>query len=126
MPAYDAAHFDPPAPVASVTLRNPASGAAVSEVILLVDTGADLTLLPRGAVERIGIAPLGEQYEVVGFDGHTSVAPVVVLDMVLLGRTFRGRYLLTEGEQGIVGRDILNHVAVVFDGPRRQWWEWSG
>jgi hypothetical protein len=47
MPSYDAMHFDPPAPVAQVILRNPHSGATVSDVPLLVDTGADITLLPR-------------------------------------------------------------------------------
>jgi len=51
MPSYDASHFDPPAPVARVTLRHPHNGAMVSDVLLLLDTGADVTLLPRMAVE---------------------------------------------------------------------------
>jgi hypothetical protein len=46
MPGYDASGFDPPAPVARVVLRNPHSGATVSDVLLLLDTGADVTLLP--------------------------------------------------------------------------------
>jgi hypothetical protein len=46
MPSYDAAHFDPPAPVARVTLRNPHSGATVPDVPLLLDTGADITFCP--------------------------------------------------------------------------------
>ena len=54
MPNYDASHFDPPAPVAHVTLRNPHSGATLSAVQLLVDTGADITLLPHTVVERLG------------------------------------------------------------------------
>ena len=60
MPSYDASHFDPPAPVARVTLRNPQSGATVSDVLLLVDTGADITLLPRMAVERLGVPLLAD------------------------------------------------------------------
>ncbi len=46
MPNYDASHYDPPAPVAQVTLRDPANGALLPNVLLLVDTGADITLLP--------------------------------------------------------------------------------
>ncbi len=46
MPSYDATHFDPPAPIAQVILRDPHSEAAVSDVPLLMDTGADITLLP--------------------------------------------------------------------------------
>ena len=126
MPNYDASHFDPPAPVARVTLRNPHNGATVSDVLLLLDTGADVTLLPRMAVERLG-APLlaNQRYELMGFDGSKSFAPVVMLDTIFLQLAFRGRYLLIEEERGILGRDILNHVMVLLDGPRQQWSEHS-
>jgi hypothetical protein len=50
MPKYNTEHFDPPAPVAYVTLRNPATGALLSDVPMLIDTGADTTLLPVYAV----------------------------------------------------------------------------
>ena len=126
MPSYDASHFDPPAPVASVTLRNPHSGATVADVLLLWDSGADVTLLPRTAVERLGVSPLAnQQYELMGFDGSKSFAPVVMLDLLFLRRAFRGRYLLIEAERGIAGRDILNHVTVLLDGPRQQWAEYA-
>jgi predicted aspartyl protease len=124
MPSYDAAHFDPPAPVAQVMLRNPHSGATVSDVLLLVDTGADITLLPRTAVEQLGVPLLGGQrYELMGFDGNKSFASVVMLDLLFLQRAFRGRYLLIEEERGIMGRDILNHVILLLNGPHQQWSE---
>jgi predicted aspartyl protease len=124
MPTYDGAHFLPPAPVAQVMLRNPHSGTTVSDVPLLLDTGADVTLLPRNAVEQLGVPLLaGERYELMGFDGKTSFAPVVILDLLFLKRAFRGRYLLVEGERGIVGRDILNHLIVLLNGPQQQWSE---
>jgi predicted aspartyl protease len=126
MPSYDASHFDPPAPVARVTLRNPHNGATVSNVLLLLDTGADVTLLPRMAVERLGVPLLANQrYELMGFDGSKSFAPVVMLDTICLQRALRGRSLLIEEERGILGRDILNHVMVLLDGPRQQWSELS-
>jgi hypothetical protein len=124
MPSYDAAHFDPPAPVARVTLRNPQSGAAVSDMLLLLDTGSDITLLPRTAVEPLGVPLLaGQQYELMGFDGSKSFAPVVMLDVLFLRRAFRGRYLLIEAERGIMVRDILNHVSLLLNGLRQQWSE---
>jgi len=122
MPRYDASHYDPPAPVAAVTLRDPAAGAQVADVPLLLDTGADITLLPREAVARLGTSPLADiRYDLTGFDGSESSASVVVLDMILLNRAFRGRYLLIEAEQGILGRDVLNHLSLVLDGPGQRW-----
>jgi len=70
MPNYDAAHYTPPAPVAEVSLRESGSDALIRNVLLLIDTGADMTLLPRSAVERLGVKPgAGDEYELVGFDG---------------------------------------------------------
>ena len=126
MTSYEASQFDPPAPGARMLLRNPKSGDAVADELLLLDTGADVTLLPRAAVERLGVPLRSDQrYELMGFDGSKSLVPVVVLDMVFLKRVFRGRYLLIEEERGILGRDVLNHVALLLDGPRQRWSEHS-
>jgi predicted aspartyl protease len=92
MPRYDASDFDPPAPVARVVLRNLYSGATVSDVPLLLDTGADVTLLPRTAVERLVVSLLPDQrYELMSFNGSRSFASVVMLDLLFLRHAFRGR-----------------------------------
>jgi hypothetical protein len=124
MPDYEALLFNPPAPVAWVALRDPDAGTIASDVPLPIDTGADVTLLPQAAIQALGVSPLADlRYELVGFDGSKSFASVVLIDMIFLQRVFRGRYLLTEDERGIMGRDILNHIALLLDGPRRQWSE---
>jgi len=122
MPEYDSADFDPPAPVVQVDLRSPESGAVVRGVELLLDSGADITLLPQNAVGQLGVATdSSQQYELVGFDGSRSLARGVILDMLLLAKAFRGLYLLTEDTRGVVGRDVLNHLAIVLDGPALRW-----
>lgn len=121
MPGYDALHYDPPAPVAQVILRA-ANGATVRDVNLLLDTGADTTLIPRDAINRLGITPdPALAYELVGFDGSRSTTPAVDLDMIFLQRVFRGRYLLIDSDHGILGRDVLAGLILRFDGPGQDW-----
>jgi predicted aspartyl protease len=122
--SYDASHHDPPAPVANVMLRYPDDRMSWSNQVLLIDTGADVTLLPRGAVERLGVEPMADvRYELAAFDGTRSFAAVAVLDMFWLDRIYRGRYLLIDAEQGVLGRDVLNQLSLLFDGPGQQWSE---
>src|ERR1044071_2709768 len=124
MPAYDASLFNPPAPLAKVTLRNPENGNSLSDVPMLLDTGADVTLLPQLSANQIDLSvEPNSGYELMAFDGSTSVAQVVQLDLLFLRRVFRGRFLLTNQEYGILGRDILNHVRIVLDGPYLRWEE---
>ena len=123
MPNYDASHYDPPAAVAQVTLREMNGGALLPNVLVLLDTGADVTLLPRTAVERLGVKPLGQDYQLLGFDGTPSTAQAVDLDMIFLKKAYRGRYLLIDGDHGVLGRDILSNVVLLLNGPRQEWSE---
>lgn len=122
MPAYDSHRFGPPAPVALVSLRNPESGAARDDVMMLLDTGADVTLLPQGVAAALGIPALaGQRFELVGFEGSASLAGCVRAEMRFLGLTFRGQFLLIEQDWGIIGRNVLNAVSLTFDGPTLSW-----
>ena len=48
-------------------------------VVLLIDSGADVTLLPRMAVERIGVQQIeGLHYEMLAFDGTKSPRPLPI------------------------------------------------
>ena len=127
MPEYDASLFSPPAPLALIILRDQKSGTDLSDVRMLIDTGADVTLVPRSTVNQLGVSIDPSQgYELMGFDGNVSVAEVVEQDMIFLKRIFRGRYLIIDQEWGILGRDILNHVSMLLDGPGMNWKEERG
>ena len=124
MPAYDSSLFDPPAPLARVTLRALNNGNAVTDVPMLIDSGADVTLIPESFVDdlRLHLDP-NVNHELEGFDGHMSMAKSVQLDLVFLGRTFRGRFLVVNSQSGILGRNVLNRFALLHDGPRLTWQE---
>lgn len=127
MRAYDPTWFDPPAPLARVTLRAPETGQQISDVPLLIDSGADVTLLPADSVRLLGVVEAaGQRYELVGFNGSVSLAPAVRLEVIFCRRTFRGQFLLTEQEWGVLGRNVLNAVPLLLDGPRLAWDEHWG
>ncbi len=122
MPVYDSEKFSPPAPVASVTISHPVTGALLSDVLLLMDTGADVTLIPREAIEKLGIEPVpGVTYELQGFDGSIQFSEVVSLELVFLNKKFKGQYLVIDEPIGILGRNVLNAVSLVYHGPNLTW-----
>jgi len=59
----------------------------------------------------------------MSFDGSTSLASVVRLEMLFLNKTFKGRFLLIDQDWGVLGRDILNLVSLSLDGPNLTWHE---
>jgi hypothetical protein len=95
MPAYDDSRFAPPAPVARVSVCHPDRAERIMDVPMLIDSGADATLLPRSAVISLGIVGTGERYSLVAFDGSTSESEAVLADLVFTGTTFRGLFSLS-------------------------------
>lgn len=124
MPIYDAMLFDPPAPMAQVTLHNPANGATWSDVPMLLDSGADITFVPQTAIDRLKATPGPDKpYELTSFDGSTSSALAVRLELFFCGRTFRGQFLLIDQAWGILGRNVLNAIPILLNGPQLVWSE---
>ena len=126
MPPYAATRFEPPPPLAFVTLQHPSTGAMEQDVPMLLDSGADITLIPQTVADSLGVAPMPDtSYQLMAFDGGTSLASAVRLDLVLQRRTFRGKFLLIDQDWGILGRNILNAMALILDGPNQSWGEWQ-
>lgn len=53
--AYDSESNDPPAPIAYIKIRNVGANKSVTDVLMLVDTGADVTLVPRIILPALGL-----------------------------------------------------------------------
>jgi hypothetical protein len=79
-------------------------------------------LLPRAAAIQLGtVTTLEQRFELMGFNGSRSFADAVFLDVILLGKAYRGRYLLTDDPCGVLGRDVLNHLSIRLNGPGLVW-----
>src|ERR1700684_4270271 len=103
MNPYDAARFDPPAPLALVTVKSERLGIVIHDVPMLLDTGADVSLLPRSHVAALA-SPDARQYQLEAFDGTISTASAITAELRFLGKSFRGEFLLIEGWHGVLGR----------------------
>jgi hypothetical protein len=124
MQLYDAVRFDPPAPLALVTVKSEELGTVIHDVPMLLDTGADVSLLPRSMVAPLA-SPGARQYELEAFDGTKSTAPAINAELQLLGKSFRGQFLLIDSWHGVLGRNVLNNLSLLFNGPSRKWMEWQ-
>ncbi len=91
---------------------------SIPRVPVLLDSGADVPLLPRRPIESL-IDSKDErgQYEIEGFDGVRSLATAVRLEVHCIGQIFRGSFLLTTQDYGIPGRNIWNRCSLLLDGP---------
>jgi hypothetical protein len=122
MQAYESARFHPPAPLALVVVKSQQTDTVIQDVPVLLDTGADVSLLPRSHVGAL-VTPDAQQYELQAFDGRKSTAPAITVELQFLGKSFRGKFLLSDDWHGVLGRNVLNNLSLLFNGPSRTWTE---
>lgn len=59
-------------------------------------------------------------YETQGFDGQSRPVNMVELELEFSGRKFKGQFLLVDQPFGFLGRNILNNLRILLDGPRNK------
>ncbi len=120
MPRYDATGFHPPAPVVRARVRGP-SGAVRSGVPLLIDTGADVSLVPAAVATAVRAAVRPSTAPIRFLAGREVLLDQADLAVEFLRYRFRGAFLLIDSSYGIVGRNVLNALSLSLDGPRLEW-----
>jgi predicted aspartyl protease len=101
--------------VLDVVLAGPADPFAGVSGGALVDTGADISVIPDGTAARLALPSAGRAI-VAGIDGVSDE----VGTWHVIVRTPVGSFTIEAAEIGpelIVGRDVLNRVVLRFDGP---------
>jgi hypothetical protein len=111
--------FDPPAPIARSVIVGPAG--TCSGVPLLVDSGADVSLIPQWEAAAVGANPSGEGVALRSFNDSEATYDVVHLRVQFLRYTFQGAFVITDGTYGILGRNILNQLVLTLEGPQQRW-----
>lgn len=119
MPRYETAGFQPPAPVIRASVLGPAG--TMPEVPFLLDSGADVSVVPLAAASAVR-APVGPPSTAIQFlAGREILVPHAELAIEFLSYRFRGAFLVVESSYGVVGRNVLNAIALTLDGPRLEW-----
>lgn len=95
-------------------------------LVLMVDTGADRTVVSPGALARAGLIPTpGRAVRVLGVSGSATAGEALIERLELAG-THLGPLpvivldLGVAGVDGLLGRDVLDHFTLTIDSARGQ------
>lgn len=114
---YDSA-FSPPAPIIEVGFSHALANTPALTIWALVDSGADVTILPLSLLKQSG-ASYVEQRSLRGVVGkavivHRYLAAVHIAGIIIRQVRIAGHADLKEA---MIGRDILNQLTILLDGP---------
>ena len=113
---YDDQHFNPPAPVITVTIHIPNNSIKRMTIEALVDTGADITCIPKSFVKALG-AECASSYNVQGvnkefigsFDSYFIEIEIATIRKMV--------EVIGCGDEPILGRNIINEFTLHLYGP---------
>ncbi len=99
----------------TVTIRNPAEPSKAWEALFLVDTGATDCLVPRPALDAIGLRPKGQRvYELA--DGREIQLDITTADIEFMGEIVGGTIIFGEPDaEPLLGVTALASVGVEVD-----------
>jgi predicted aspartyl protease len=113
--AYDATRT-PPAPILPGRIGRPGQAPEVL-VTFLVDTGADMTVVPEPVIRALRL-PVVSQIRVRGFAGASRSARVYAAEVEIEGVRALAE-VIGLGEDALMGRDLLSRWVVTLRGSQR-------
>jgi hypothetical protein len=107
----------PPMPVLEVVFISSEFGHTSDVLIATIDTGADASFVPVELLEQI-YAPVGKARYAKSLWGERQEFTTFVVDVRIGDITFPGVQVVGyDGDAIIIGRDILNKLRLLLDGP---------
>ena len=114
---YDSS-YDPPAPVIPIRIGIPDKGEPRAQQLAFLDSGADATAIPVNLLRKIGarIVGQGKLSGVTGSRIEVDIFRVVIY--MPTGISYGIRAIGSrDGDEIILGRDVLNQWRITLDGP---------
>jgi len=116
---YDQQNFNPPAPVMEVFLSVPSVQSVILKLPALLDSGADITVIPEQIVQQLQLRYVDE-IMASGYDGIPKQTFIYSVKLIFndLG-DFIVRAIASNNDHVLVGRDILNKWSLLLEGKKR-------
>lgn len=111
--------YAPPAPILTVKVIAPGKRPKSETIQALVDTGADLTLLPLDLLQRIN-APFILAHRMRGLLGQSTPVDIYGVTIQVVHHVIKHVRVIAirdNAEEPIIGRNVLNHFIMKLDGP---------
>ena len=111
--------IQPAAPFVHLLLRNPANGRELTSAPAQIDSAADRTVLPQALVDSLDLAQIGSML-IGGLGGITYTLPTYVVQIGIHDLPVQTVKVVASADEHwtLLGRDILNNVRLVLDGPK--------
>jgi predicted aspartyl protease len=118
--AFLASYF-PPIPVLSIYLTPVGEASQIGPLTAIVDTGADATLVPLRYLDDLDV-PADYPTRLRGPWGSARRVQVYTTDIVIATLHLPGIEVVGDemGNEIILGRNVLNHLVLLLDGPGQQ------
>ena len=107
--------FEPPASVLPVRVSGLEDRAPAALLRMLVDTGADCTLIPAKIARSLRL-PVIDRVDIQGVAGKVQQAAVHAA-RIRVGSLRALIRVVALGEESLLGRDVLNRLILTIDGP---------
>lgn len=112
-----AKHHEPPAPFLAVQVEHPQHPRRTAQLSAKVDTGADISVIPLRIAQSLDLESAG-RVQAMGFERQEQTYPVYLARLIIpSGQRGLVHVLAGSSDETILGRDVLNHLRLLLDGP---------
>ncbi len=109
----------PPAPYVDLEIKPSFSTMSFLRYRAKVDSGAAMTVISSSLVDQWRLKPFSVVI-VRGYNGQASTRPTYLVDLTIGNKKFTQlEVTLSLRTNVLLGRDVLNHLRIVLDGPRQ-------
>lgn len=111
---------EPATPLVTVTIQNPSRPARTIRLDGLIDTGSDISAIPKGVAGKLGL-PRGRRIQVSGIAGLELSPKSYLANLEIAGHSIESRRVIEwNGEAVIIARDLLSEFTFFYDGKNRR------